>query len=237
MSRSGSRPNSGNRYTISDGSIDTEALRETARPVLTTWQYDVALAGVRRRLQGILGAGLLVIAIELLLSPGGITGTLISLWFWLSLPMVALVGCLLVLLRDPAAGIDSFQDNGILATAGLVSLVGLIHASRFNPYGRVLWELLFGGEHPDDDSYEFGGDNAPVDLSGVARIRRYVWFAIVGSAAIILIEQVVRNDVFGSGVFEGVLGTDPGPLEWVLLGLALLVGGIILGAFAAAIDR
>lgn len=205
-------------------------IRETAKPALDRWGSGADLFGVRRRLRSLLGAGLLVIAIQLLLNPGGITGTLITLYFFLSLPIVAVAGCLLVLLRNPLNAHSVWWDNGALATVGLISLAGLVRAGGTNPAGRVLWELVSGSEHPSAEHYQFG-DEDTVDLRHVRRLRRYVRYTIIGSAALILLDQVVRNDLFGS--LEGGLGIAPGGPGWAVIGLVV---GFALGLLFAAMD-
>lgn len=216
--------------------FDREAIREEATPVLERWQSSADLFEVRRRLRGVLGAGLVVGAVQFLLNPGGLASLLVTLWFLLSVPVVAIAACVLVLLKDPANAPEMWWENGAVATVGLVSLAGFARVARVTPLGRAAWQLLFGSDHPTESDYEFGTGESEVDLSAVARFRRYVWYAIVVSAGIVLVEGTIRHDVFGAGVFEGLLGIDPGPVAWVGLFLALAVLGFGIGVLGAAMD-
>lgn len=214
-----------------DGTLDQQRVHEIADPLLDRWRSGAELVGVRRRLQSVFGAGLLIIAIQLLLSPGGITGSLIALWFLLSIPVVTVAGCLLVLLREPSNARSVWWDNSVPATVGLLSLAGLVRFGAASPVGRALWELVIGDEHPDANSYEFGEEET-VDLGAVRRIRRYIWYAVVGSAAIMLIEQVVLNDLFG-----GIQGTELTGAEFGLVATAAVVIGAVAGGIAAVVGR
>jgi uncharacterized membrane protein YjgN (DUF898 family) len=204
--------------------------------VLDSWQSAVALSRVRRRLWSVLGTGLVMTAIYFFLDPGGLAGLLLTLWFLLSVPVVALAACILVLLRDPANATDVWWDSGAVATIGLISLAGFTRIGRATPFGRTVWQLFFGSEHPADENYKFGTQNSNIDLSAVARIRRYLWFAVVGSVGIVLAEQLIRQDALGAGVFEDLFGTDPGPAALVGVFIAVIILGLFLGALAAAWD-
>lgn len=212
-----------------DGTLDQQRVHEMADPLLDRWRSGAELAAVRRRLQSVLGAGLLIIAIRFLLSPGGLTGTLIALWFLLSIPVVTVAGCLLVLLREPSNARSVWWDNSVPATVGLLSLVGLVRFGAASPVGRALWEVLIGDEHPDAQRYEFGEEET-VDLSAVKKIRRYIWYAVVGSAAIVVIEQVVLNDLFGEGI-ELTMA------EFGLFGVSAVVLGVVAGFLSAVVGR
>jgi hypothetical protein len=171
-----------------------------------------------------------------LLDPGGIAGLLITLWFLLSVPVVAIAACILILLKDPANAPEVWWDNGLMATVGLISLAGFSRVGRATPFGRTIWEFMFGSDHPSDDNYKFGTRNSEIDFSAVARIRRYLWYGAVISVGVILAEQAIRYDVLGAGVFDGLLGIDPSPVAWIGLSLVLVVVGLILGALVAASD-
>lgn len=224
------------RSRTGSGGIQREEIQEEAKPVLERWGSSVELFDVRRRLRGVLGAGLVVVAVQFLFDPGGLAGFLVTLWFLLSLPVVAITACILVLLKDPANAPEMWWENGAVATVGLISLAGFTRVARVTPVGRTAWQFLFGSDHPTEEQYQFGTENSEIDLSAVARFRRYVWYAIVGSAAIVLGEGAIRNDVFGAGVFDGLLGIDPGPVAWTGLFLVLAAVGLGVGAFAASID-
>jgi hypothetical protein len=213
--------------------LDQQRAQELTRPVLGRWGSGAELFAVRRRLQSILGAGLLVIAIQLFLSPEGITGLLIRLWFFLSVPVVTVAGCLLVLLRNPSEAPSVWWENSIPATIGLVSLAGLTQASESTPAGRAVWGLVFGEARPGEDHYQFGDDG--VDLSAVRKIRRYVWYAIGGSAALIVLDQTLRNDLLDRLFAGGSARLGAGEFGLVVVGS--LLAGILVGAFAAMRGR
>jgi len=208
---------------------------EAATPALEKWGYGTELSGVRRRLKGLFGASMVVIAVQLFLSPGGVTGLLITVWFLLALPVAALAACVLVLLQDPANAPNVWWNEGALATVGLVSVATLAKVGQTGPAGRAVWQLLFGGDPPAQSDYRFETDDTEVDLRAVARIRRYVWYAIVGSAAIIVVEQLLQREALESVVFESV-GVDPSPAVWSLLIVAGGVVGALIG-FAVAVIR
>jgi len=213
-----------------------EQVQSEAGPVLQRWQSSRELSAVRQRLGGVFGAGVVVIAVELLLDPGGLTGGLISLWFLLSLPVAAIAACLLVLLKDPANAPELWWENGTLATAGLVLLAGFSRGARRTAVGRTAWQLFFGTDGPPGAEYEFGTENTEIDLSAVARFRRYVYVAIVGSVGLILVEQLVRGDSSAGRGFEGLVGFDLGLAGWAAVCLAALVLGLFVGGIAAAAD-
>jgi hypothetical protein len=216
-----------------DPNVQRRDIVDAATPALEQWGYGTGLSAVRRRLRGLLGASLVVVLVQLFLSPGGVTGLLITLWFLLALPVAAVAGCILILLKDPTNAPNVWWDEGALATVGLVSLATLAKAGQSGPLGRAAWQLLFGGGPPTQSDYRFETDETEVDLGAVARIRRYVWFAIVGSVVVALFEQVVRREAFESVLFGDLLGVDPGPAEWSLLVVAATVVGVALGFFVA----
>jgi len=208
---------------------------EAATPALEKWGYGTELSAVRRRLKGLFGASLAVIAVQLFSSPGGVTGLLITVWFLLALPVAALAACVLVLLQDPANAPDVWWDEGALATVGLVSVATLAKVGQSSPAGRAAWQLLFGGDPPAQSDYRFETDDTEVDLRAVARIRRYLWYAIVGSAAIIIVEQVLQRGALESVVF-GNVGVDPSPATWSVLIVAAGILGVLVG-FVVAVTR
>jgi len=213
-----------------------EQVQSEAGPVLQRWQSSRELSTIRRRLGGIFGAGVVVIAAEILLDPGGLTGGLISLWFLLSVPVAAIAACLLVLLKDPANAPELWWENGTLTTAGLVLLAGFSRGARKTELGRIAWQLFFGTDGPPGADYELGTENTEIDLSAVAQFRRYVYYAIVGSVGLILAEQLLRGDRSAGGGFEGLLGFDLGPAGWAAVFLAALILGFVVGGLAAAMD-
>jgi hypothetical protein len=206
--------------------FDRQRVQSVTQPILQDWTRGRELAAVRRRLWSIFGSGLVVLAIQFLLAPEGITGALIALWALLSVPVVVVVGCLLVLLRNPSAAPGVWWSNSVPATIGLLSLASLVYTGRSSPVGRAAWELVLGEDYPGAETQQFG-EQETVDLSAVRRIRRYVWYAIVGSTALIVIEQVVFGDLLGFGAVELT-----GP-ELVLLVAGAAVVGVVLGFFAA----
>ena len=212
-----------------------EQVQTEAAPVLQRWQSGRELSAVRRRLGGIFGAGLVVIVIQFLFDPGGVTGSLLSLWFLLSLPVAAIAASLLVLLEDPANAQELWWENGAVATAGLVLLAGFTRNARRTALGRRAWQLFFGTDGPPAEEYEFGTENSEIDLSVVAKFRRYVYYAIVGSVAVVVLDQFVRQDNAGS--FEGLFGFNPGPAGWAAVYLGLLCLGVVIGGLAAAVRR
>jgi hypothetical protein len=213
--------------------LDQQRAQELTEPVLGRWGSGAGLFAVRRRLQAILGTGLVIVAIQLLLSPSGITGLLIRLWFFLSLPVVTVAGCLLVLLRNPSDAPSVWWENSVPATLGLVSLAGLIRAGNSTPAGRAVWGLVFGEDSPTDGSYQFGDEG--IDLSAVSKIRRYIWYAIAGSTVIVVVDQTIRNDLFGRLFGSGSTQLGAGEFGLVLVGG--LLAGIFVGALAAMVGR
>jgi hypothetical protein len=197
--------------------------------VFQNWTRGQELSAVRRRLWSIFGTGLVVLAIQFVLAPEGITSVLISLWALLSVPIVAVVGCLLVLLRNPSEASGVWWSNSVPATIGLLSLAGLVYTGRSSPVGRAAWELVLGEDYPDTETHQFG-EQETIDLSAVRRIRRYVYYAIVGSAALIILEQLFVNDVLA---VEGVEFSGP---ELALLVAGAAVVGVVIG-FLAAVSR
>lgn len=224
------------RQSRQSDSFDRETVRGETKPVLERWRSGADLFDVRRRLRGLLSAGLIVIAVQFFLNPGGLAGFLITLWFLLSLPVVAITACILVLLKDPENAPEMWWENGTVATVGLLSLAGFTRAARVTPAGRTAWHVLFGSDHPASEDYTFGTADSEIDLSAVARFRRYIWYAVVGSAGIILAEQAIRHDVFGAGVFGSLLNVDPGVAEWTGLFVVLALVGLAVGALARAAD-
>jgi len=219
-----------------EASVQRRDVVDAASPALQEWGYGTGLSRVKRRLRSVLGASLVVVAIQLLLNPVGLTGLLIGAWFLLALPVAAVVACLLVLLRNPTNALDLWWDNSTVATVGLISLAAFVKVGQAGPAGRALYQLLFGDDPPTESDYRFETGETEVDLRAVARIRRYVWYAIVGSAAVIVLEQVIRRDTVQSTAFEPLLGSNPGPAEWLLLVVAAGVLGVLLGWLAAVVD-
>lgn len=113
----------------------------------------------------------------------------------------------------------------------MLSLVGLVRFGATSPGGRALWELLIGDEHPDAQNYQFGEEET-VSLGTVNRIRRYIWYAIVGSVTIILTEQVLLNDSLGGGQGAELSGT-----EFGLFVVAAVMLGDVVGFLAAVLGR
>lgn len=210
--------------------FDRQRVQAVTRPVFQDWARGRELSAVRRRLWSIFGSGLVVLAIQLVLAPGGITGALLSLWALLSVPVVAVVGCLLVLLRNPSEAPGVWWSNSVPATLGLLSLAGLVYTGRSSPAGRAAWELVLGADHPDGESHQFG-DQETVDLRAVRRLRRYVYYAVVGSAALVVFEQILFNGILSVGAVEF-----SGP-ELVFVVIAAGLAGVVIGFFAAVFGR
>lgn len=216
-----------------DGSLAPDRVRDAAAPAIERWRGS-ALYGVKRRLQGLLGASLVVLAVRLLLDPGGVTGILTTLWALLALPVAALTACVLVLLRDPVNAHQVWWDRAPAATLGLLSVAGVARAGRVSAVGRVLWQLLFGETSPDNDR-GFSTASSAVDLAAVARIRRLVWYGVVSSAALVVGEGLLVSPAAGT-VVTALVGSDPGPAAWASLGVGAVVVGALLGALLAAAD-
>lgn len=210
--------------------FDRQRVQSVTRPVFQDWARGRELSAVRRRLWSIFGSGVVVLAIQVGLAPQGITGVLLSLWALLSVPVVAVVGCLLVLLRNPSEAPGVWWSNSVPATLGLLSLAGLVYTGRSSPVGRAAWELVLGEAHPDAETHQFG-DQETVDLSAVRRLRRYVYYAVVGSAALIVLEQMFLNDILAAGTVEF-----SGP-ELALIVATAGVVGVVTGFFAAVFGR
>lgn len=219
------------RRSQTDGwPVDRQRAQAATRPVFQAWTRGEELAAVRRRLWSIFGTGLVVLAVQFVLAPEGLTGALISLWALLSVPVVAVVGCLLVLLRNPSEAPGVWWRNSVPATLGLLSLASLVYTGRSSPVGRAAWELVLGEDHPDAEPHQFG-EQETVDLSAVRRIRRYVYYAIVSSAALIVIEQIFFNDILAVG---GVEFSGP---ELALVAVAAGLVGVVIGFLAAVFGR
>jgi len=208
------------------GNLRRSAVQETARPILDRWGQGAAFTRVRSRLQRLLSAGLLVIAIQLLFDPGGLTGFLLTLWFLLSLPVVVVTAAVLVTLRDPTRAADVWWDSGMIATAGLVAVSGLARFGRRTAVGRVGWQLLFGEDGPEGEGVV---EDSAIDLGTVTRIRRYVRYVILGSAALVVADQLLRRGTGLSGV--------SGPAEWAGVVGALGLVGVVIGIFAAVYGK
>lgn len=216
-----------------DGSLDPDRVRAAAAPALQRWR-GTALHRVQRRLRGLFGASVVVLAIRLVLDPGGLTGALIAIWSLLALPVAVIAGAVLVLLRDPANAPSVWWDRAPIATLGVLSVAGVSRARRKSAVGRVAYELLFDDDG-SDDGYTFETEETTVDLSVVARIRRYVWYAIVGSAGLIVLDQATRSSALPA-VVEGLIGSDPGTTAWAGLGVGAVVLGAVLGVILAAAE-
>ncbi len=214
-----------------DGSLDPRRVRAAAAPTLDLW-HGTTLARVKRRLQGLVGASLAVLAIRVFLDPGGLTGTLITVWSLLALPIATIAGAVLVLLRNPANAPSVWWSRAPVATLGLISVAGATRASRSSAIGRAGYELLFGA---DSDGYTFETETTTVDLSVVARIRQYVWYAIVGSAGLIVLDQALRPSALTAAI-EWLIGADPGPGAWAALGVGAVLFGAVLGSVLAAAE-
>ncbi|MEF8812540.1 MAG: hypothetical protein V5A55_01815 [Halovenus sp.] len=198
------------------------AVQETAQPILDRWGQGTAFARVRSRLQKLLSAGLVIIAVQLLFDPGGLTGLLLALWFLVSVPVVVLTAAVLVTLRNPTRAADVWWDSGMVATAGLVAISGFARVGKRTAIGRVGWQLLFDEDGPEGEGII---EDSAIDLETVARIRRYLRYVIVGSAVLVVADQLLRRGTGLSGV--------SGPAEWTAVAVGLGVVGFVLGLFAA----
>lgn len=210
-----------------------EQIQEQALPVLESWGRGSTLDAVRSRLRGVFGLGLLVILIRFLLDPGGLTGTLITLWFIPSALLATVAGCLLVLLRNPREAPNVWFEQNVPAAIGLIALGWLAEASRRSSAGLTLWRVLFGSEPPLPESRS---SESPVDDELVAQYRRYLWFAIAGSAVVIGLEQLLARGTAGFGGSAGSLGLSLSPAEWGLLTVGGAVLGVVVGALLAVTE-
>jgi hypothetical protein len=204
-----------------------EQVQERALPVLDHWGRGHALDTARTRLRGWLGASLVVVLIRLLLNPDGLTGTLLTLWFLPAALVGTVAGCLLVLLRNPTDAPQVWFEENLLATIGLIALAGLARGSRRHSAGLSAWRLLFGSDPPRLDGAS--ADDADIDHEEAAQLRQFLWYAIVGSAAVIVLEQLVLGGL--PALPSGTVGLALSPVEWVLVG----VGGVVLGAVIGAV--
>ncbi len=188
---------------------------------------------VKNRLRGLLGAGGAIILLQLVFDPGGITGALLTLWFLVSLPLVAVTVVLLAVIREPSR-IDNIRwDRTLFGAIGLVLLAELIHTGRDSAVGRALWQLLFGEANPDGDT-EFVTEESSVDQTQVDRIRRYVQFAIIASLVVAVLEPLL----LGTSISENSAPTIDlqgvsGPAEVTVVGLVALSIGLFIGLFLA----
>ncbi|MXR51016.1 hypothetical protein GRX03_05270 [Halovenus sp. WSH3] len=209
------------RDTQALSGFSREEVRELTRPLLREWQSSTELFDVRRRLRSVFAAGLVVVLGRFVLSPDGITGLLLTLWTLLSVPVMILVGCLLVLLRTPSEAADVWWEHSVPATIGLLTLAGLVRAGESSPGGRAAWELLIDDEHPAETE-QFG--ESEIDRAAVGRIRRYVYYAIVGSVTVTGLDQATRTGLLSEGSsLGGVAASGPALV-------ALLLGAVVVGA-------
>ncbi len=207
-----------------------EQVQERALPVLEDWDRSHTLGAVRNRLGGWLGASLVVIAIRLVLDPGGLTGALLTLWFLPAALIGTVAGSLLVLLRNPTEASEIWFEQNLLATIGLIALAGLARGSQRHSAGLTAWRVLFGSEPPLDVT---GGDSTDtgIDHQEVARFQRYLRYAVAGSLLVIALEQLLLRDLPAVSGPSGAVGLTLSPVEWVLV----LVGGVVLGAVIGAL--
>lgn len=208
-----------------------EQVRERALPVLDHWGHGTTLDTVRSRLRGWLGASLVVVFIRLFLDPGGLTGTLLTLWFLPAALVGTVAGSLLALLRNPTEAPQIWFEQNLLATVGLIALAGLARGSRRTSTGWTAWQVLFGSDPPRLDATGTDSTDADIDHEEVTRLRRYLWYAIAGSAAVIGLEQLLLRDLPAISGRSGTVGLALSPVEWSLV----LVGGVVLGAVVGAL--
>jgi small-conductance mechanosensitive channel len=207
-----------------------EQVQERALPVLDHWNRGHTLDAVRNRLRGWLGASLLVIAIRLVFDPGGLTGTLLTLWFLPAALLGTVAGSLLVLFRNPTEASEIWFEQNLLATIGLIALAGLARGSRRHSAGLTAWRLLFGSDPPLDTAAD-DATETDIDQQEVARFQRYLRYAIAGSLLVIALEQLLLRDLPAISKPSGTVGLALSPVEWVLV----LVGGVVLGAVIGAL--
>lgn len=214
-----------------DSSEWRESVRERAGPVLDHWTRDNTLGAVKQRLQGVLGASALVVFVQFAIDPGGVTGTLVSVWFLLALPVGAVAGSLLFLLQNPENARNVWFEQDLVATVGLVALAVLARSSQNSPGAWTAWRLLFGSDPPVTEGTSGEARDTPFGQEEVATLRRYVWFAIAGSAAVVVLEQLLVRDALAVGAPSGTIGLSLSPAESALLA----VGGAVLGALVGAL--
>lgn len=213
----------------SQDNLRRSAVQRTAEPILERWSWGTAASRVGSRLRRLLGTGLFLIAVYLLFDPGGLTGVILTLWFLLSVPVVVLTAALLVTLRNPKRAADVWWDKGMIGTVGLVALSGVARAGRRSAGGRVAWQLLFDEDGPEGEDLV---EESAIDREAVRRIRRYVRYVIIGSAALVIVDQLLRSGILVSGI-AGLTG----PAGWPGVVAVMGVVGVALGAFAAVYGK
>lgn len=207
-----------------------EQVQERALPVLDHWERGHTLDAVRNRLRGWLGASLVVVLVGLFVDPGGLTGTLLTLWFLPAALLGTVAGSLLVLLRNPTAAPEIWFEQNLLATIGLIALAGLARGSQRHSAGLTAWRLLFGSDPPLDATAD-DTTETDIDQAEVARLQRYLRYVIAGSLLVIGLEQLLLRDLPAISGPSGTVGFALRPVEWALV----LVGGVVLGAVIGAL--
>lgn len=239
------------------GGFDETAVKTAAYDVLERWNRHGSFDAITGRIRWLAGASIVVAVLGYLLDFGGIAGLVLQAWWLASLPVAVVASALYTTLTDPAAARDAWWNERFLATLGLVCLAVLARAATRNPWGRVAWQLLFAEDSPVgvDYGYDAAGVDA-VDDDQVRRFRRYVSYALWGSAAVAVLDVALRltdgddatvlADLVGA-LLGGASGGGGGgvdvpampaivpstPLEWALAVALALVVGAVVGVFVA----
>jgi hypothetical protein len=247
----------GEGSTIRSG-FGTETQYRTARDVLTRVERDGRLEAVRQRLGRVTVAALGAALVALNLSPGGLSGLVLSLWGYVGLGLGLLGGLVWLAtgrfrdgdLERPDDGGNGNGNTGVTVDLGTVGapLLALLADGTGRSTGlRLLWSLLLGeGSLPAADAVAAGPG---VDKTDVARLRRSLTRAAWLSVGLVAVDLFVRYGpvdavvalLAGGAVREPTLPSMPtlAPLgglstvEWVLVLVAVAVGGGLVGLVLA----
>lgn len=231
----------------SDGTLRKDAIRATSMPVIQRWERDGADGSIRTRLSVFLVVSIAVIFLQQATSFSGLSGTVLNLWAVAAVPTAAVTASVRKTLGDPGRADEIWFNQELLATVGLIVLAVLTKAGHKSAGGRLAWQLLFGEDTPDGMGSSLGSDGSTVDKSSVRELKQVLFFAVVGSALILVFEQVIVGNRWGSlgdsgqspggssfdafGGFDAFAGL--GTVEWFGISAVMVLVGTIVGAVLA----
>lgn len=202
------------------GERDSE--RERAHAVVTGWRRLDRLDAVRTRVGLLALAGVVLFFGRAFVSVDGLTRLLVQAWVVLSLPVTVLSASIYLTLRGLESPDDLLEDDETVTAVTVLVLASLDSAREQYTAGRVVWRLLLN--HPPESP----GYTPEADPT-VERAVHYVHYAMVGSLALVVVEQTwVRAARVGSASLSAVEWTGFTAVEAVaLVGSAVLVGAVI----------